>query len=1356
VGSDADGDTLTYSATGLPNGLSINPSTGQISGTIAYDAAGSHNVTVTVTDNTAGGPSGDSASVTFTWTVTDTSPVPATITADPTSRPADGTSHSTITVRLKDANGNNLTASGGTVTLTTNRGTLGNVTDNHDGTYTATLTAPNTLGNITVNGKLNGVDLTNSATITLTPVPGSIHGTVTDAASHQALAGATVLLKDGNGAQVAQTTSDASGNYALNSVDNTSYTLVFSATGYLPYTKAVTVPAAQTVGANAALTPQGGSVTGEVTNKRTGLPVAGATVTLTQDGDSRTATTDAVGSYSFAKVSSIHVFSVSASSTQYVTATVTNQSLSPGGTSTVNLQMQPVSSLGITAPADGANVSTPPVVTGTSDVIGATVHVWINGKDVGTAVVAGNGTWSFDLSTLTPSPLLVGPDTIGATAVDGQNTLTAQPVSIKYNPTSSVSGVVYSDAGAPVAGQTVKLLDPAGNPVAGKSTTSAGNGSYQFTNVPAGIYTVVAPDPLNANQPLARAQVYLAPGQAVTFDLHLAGKGILTLTATPASIVGDGHSIAQLKATLTLRNGTPVAGTTVSYTATGGTLNAPSAQTGANGTASVDLTAPTIQGILPVTKSVTVAVNDPGQGIYAQQTIIITFLPASITGVVIDSGTGLPAAGAEVSVAEDFNGDGIIDFAAQTTTGADGTYKITVPRGDWTYKTTIKTHLQVGGKPVEITSTHESQVGALTGLGETISASKTISGQVLVMDQTNTPTTPNTQGASVTGAIIAQDGTQVNQSVTVKPDGTYEIGNLKAGTYTLEFKVTAGGTTLAGTKAQVTVSQDGELAIHTALLDPYGTVTDASSGQPISGAKLTLWWAGTPLNQANGRTPNTKVSLPALNFPPNDNANSQNTTGKGAFAWMVFPNSDYYITAEKAGYVTYDSRTEARTVAPLPGEDSDVLNGIIRVRTNIVAYSFTMQRVQVAPPAAPAAPTGLTATPGNGRVDLSWNPVAGAQSYLLQRATSADGPYTSVGTGISGTAFSDTGVTNGVTYYYKVAASGAGGTSAWSGVASATPQAPAPTPAPNPAPKPTLPAAPTGLTATPGDAQVALAWNPVPGAQTYTVRRATGPGGPYTVIASGLTGLSYIDQGVANGTTYYYVVTATGSAGDSTPSAEVSAKPTAPPRPSGHHKRYILGYPDGTFRPERSISRAEVATILARILDAEQLVAAAPGYPDVSRNHWSYQNIAVVTQLGLMQGDPTGLFRPNDPITRAEIATIAVRFKKVQFLSGSAAFPDTAGHWANTVIATANRMGIVQGYPDGTFQPQRATSRAEFVTIVNRLLARGPLLGRPGQLWPDVPATHWAFGQVSEASVNHTYEPAAPPTQGETWQADGP
>jgi fibronectin type 3 domain-containing protein len=197
------------------------------------------------------------------------------------------------------------------------------------------------------------------------------------------------------------------------------------------------------------------------------------------------------------------------------------------------------------------------------------------------------------------------------------------------------------------------------------------------------------------------------------------------------------------------------------------------------------------------------------------------------------------------------------------------------------------------------------------------------------------------------------------------------------------------------------------------------------------------------------------------------------------------------------------------------------------------ANSAQASATPTAPVTVPPVPTGLQATAGNAQVNLSWSASTGATSYILKRSTTSGGPYTQIATP-SGTAYTDTALTNGTPYYYVVAAVNSAGTSANSSQASATPTAPV-----------SIPAVPTGLQATAGNAQISLSWSAITGATSYSLRRSTTSGGPYTQIATPTTN-SYVDTGLTNGTTYYYVVAAVNSAGSSANSAQVSATPSVP------------------------------------------------------------------------------------------------------------------------------------------------------------------------------------------------------------------
>ncbi|WP_227793620.1 glycoside hydrolase family 6 protein [Paenibacillus guangzhouensis] len=192
--------------------------------------------------------------------------------------------------------------------------------------------------------------------------------------------------------------------------------------------------------------------------------------------------------------------------------------------------------------------------------------------------------------------------------------------------------------------------------------------------------------------------------------------------------------------------------------------------------------------------------------------------------------------------------------------------------------------------------------------------------------------------------------------------------------------------------------------------------------------------------------------------------------------------------------------------------------------------------IPVSNPSVPAAPTGLTASASNTQATLSWTVSNGAVSYNVKRSTTSGGSYTTVAAGVTGTSYTNTGLTNGTTYYYVVSAVNSSGESPNSTQASVTPQS-----------NLTVPAPPTGLTATAGNVQAALSWTASNNATSYNVKRSTTSSGPYTTVAVGVTGTSYMDTGLTNDTTYYYVVSAVNSAGESPNSVQVGVTPQGAP-----------------------------------------------------------------------------------------------------------------------------------------------------------------------------------------------------------------
>jgi fibronectin type 3 domain-containing protein len=190
------------------------------------------------------------------------------------------------------------------------------------------------------------------------------------------------------------------------------------------------------------------------------------------------------------------------------------------------------------------------------------------------------------------------------------------------------------------------------------------------------------------------------------------------------------------------------------------------------------------------------------------------------------------------------------------------------------------------------------------------------------------------------------------------------------------------------------------------------------------------------------------------------------------------------------------------------------------------------------PPTPPAAPTNLQATAGNAQVSLTWSAAAGATSYTVKRRTLATDPFVAVQSGLTSPSFTNTGLSNGTTYTYVVAAVNAAGSSPDSTSVQATPQPPPP------------PSAPSSLVATAGNNQVSLGWSASAGATSYNVKRSTTAGSGHDAIASNVLGTSFTDSTAVNGTTYYYLVTASNGSGESGPSNEAQATPAPPPIPN--------------------------------------------------------------------------------------------------------------------------------------------------------------------------------------------------------------
>lgn len=219
---------------------------------------------------------------------------------------------------------------------------------------------------------------------------------------------------------------------------------------------------------------------------------------------------------------------------------------------------------------------------------------------------------------------------------------------------------------------------------------------------------------------------------------------------------------------------------------------------------------------------------------------------------------------------------------------------------------------------------------------------------------------------------------------------------------------------------------------------------------------------------------------------------------------------------------------------------------------------------------------------------------------------------------------------------------------------------------------------------------------------------------------------------------------------------EKSTKPSKPSKPSVpgdlngvDHRAYVFGFADGTVKPNNSISRAETATMLYRLLTDERRDAihtTTNPFTDVSVNAWYNEPVSTMANGKYIMGYTDGTFGGQNEISRAEFVAMLTRFVDVK--KGSFSFTDVPKtHWAYDCIATATQAGWIKGYTDGTFKPNQSITRAEAMSIINRVLDRGVSRGSEllsYKVWPDNSPTEWYYYEIIEATNDHEYTGTRP------------
>ena len=194
---------------------------------------------------------------------------------------------------------------------------------------------------------------------------------------------------------------------------------------------------------------------------------------------------------------------------------------------------------------------------------------------------------------------------------------------------------------------------------------------------------------------------------------------------------------------------------------------------------------------------------------------------------------------------------------------------------------------------------------------------------------------------------------------------------------------------------------------------------------------------------------------------------------------------------------------------------------------------------------------------------------------------------------------------------------------------------------------------------------------------------------------------------------------------------------------------YIVGYPDESVRPDASMTRAEATTVFYRLYDGEypefERRMSNGTFEDVKTDYWFYKEVETLYNIGIVDGTDEHKFSPDAPVTRAEFAVMAARFANLDYEGGNLFDDVPNGHWAYSYINAAANAGWVEGYPDGSFRPDEPISRAEVVRLVNGMINRNVTLDKLKELgiecpYNDLVENHWGYCDLIEASIPHSAE----------------
>ena len=952
--------------------------------------------------------------------------------------------------------------------------------------------------------------------------------------------------------------------------------------------------------------------------------------------------------------------------------------------------------------------------------------------------------------------------------------LTSDPSQAAALQTSTkLQGTVYDvKTNKPIAGVSVSLTDLKGQAVNQivhgqtvgkyKAVLTDSNGHYEFSELVPNKYQVsgeLTPYAISNDV----ADVSQKDG---TLDIYLT-KLQLQVAADPQTIVGDGISTSTIKTTVLDEAGAPMANIQVELQAmTGSFINgqntassaAISGKTDMKGIYEAVFQSSKIKGVhsvsVPIKAKVTLE-----NGMVAYRTIFMTFEPASINGVFKDN-AGNPISGAVVQVAKDFDGDGITDFYSETTTDKDGRYKIAVPEGQTDYPLQITKTEVVDGQTESVTFKQIATIkGSIKGTGgENFPSTNTYTGIVKASAEGMEKPIKLANAAS---SFTIADPRGVLATAKVDEKGLFVLEGLQKGqSYKMDILYTfPSGEQIKVGEMTAEVSEDGELRVGEALVDPYGTITDAVSGKVIPGVEVKIYYADTARNQdgvGGIYAANTLSNFGIIKgFAPADNANPQVSDSNGFYAWMVQPDTDYYIVATKAGYESYRSN-------------------VISVYKAIVRHDFTMKQREsktpvVPTPTVPEVPAAKQ-TAGNKPVVPAQIPNNGAA--VIGNSGEKGSVYTvKPGTGTHGdvlltpdgtfTFIPDRGFT-GMETVVIVETTAAKKTSENTFTIYVNEPA-------------AFDQDKRSLTVETTADQLAYDSNePIQVTLTYSnplgrkataveltaflpefieiVSAGTGKAGQNKLVweiaelAAGQKSTVTFTVKRMNQTAKIERIEFVGAIKEN---QEIGFARTAvsklgvlvkPFNAKLVQLSYISGYPDGGVDADTGITRAEIATMLIRATQSSKSETQGNLFKDVKKGSWYGTYVEAAQKAGLVVGGQDGNYRPQGKMTRAELAMVLANYFDMNSLErtwSQDAFKDIKGHWAQNDINAVYRYKLISGYADGTFKPDQKVTRLEAVIMINNLLER-EALSKVSPSFNDLNQSHWGFGEIEAAFRGYT------------------